>query len=400
MNKGFFQSSELASVAAESRIASCGLCGLYKHCKSPKMKPTGKNKKNILIVAEAPGEQEDKFNTQLIGKSGKRLRRTLKSLRIDLDRDCIKTNAVICRREENETPTDAMIFACRPNLIKTIKKYEPNVIILLGAVAVKSLLGILYKEDVGAISRWGGYCIPNHNPNAWIVPTFHPSYIMRKDDKVLNRIFKQHLKMAVKKAKSKPFKQIPDYKNDVEIVLNSRETISILKCIRDNKNTIAFDYECNCLKPDGEGPEIICCSVCYKNKYAIAFPWQNDVAEEMSTLLKSKIPKIGANIKFEDRWTRSILGHRVRNWYWDTMLAAHVLDNRPSVTSLTFQAFTQLGVKPYDEHIKPFLGSTKKKRFNRIKELNLKELLLYNGLDSLFTFLIAKRQIKQFENIK
>ena len=90
MNKGFFSISKLQNKQPESHITKCGLCGLYKNCISPKMPPTGKGRKKILIVAEAPGEEEDKRNTQLIGRAGKYTRRVLKTLNIDLDIDCRK----------------------------------------------------------------------------------------------------------------------------------------------------------------------------------------------------------------------------------------------------------------------------------------------------------------------
>lgn len=394
MRKGFFSSSRMRSKDVTPRVPQCGLCGLYKNCLSPKMPPTGKGKKNILMVAEAPGEQEDKQNTQLIGKAGQHFRRVLKQLGIDLDRDCIKTNAVICRREGNQTPSDEMIQACRPNLMKTIKESQPNVIILLGGVAVKSLLSVIWKESVGAIGRWGGYCIPCCNPNAWIVPTYHPSYLMRKGDKVLDRIFKKQLRLATGRIKSKPWTTISSYKDEVEVVMNSPRAAKIIREMIRRGGPVAFDYEANCLKPEGEGTEIVSCSICWRGKRTIAFPWYGEAVEATDTLLKSPLPKIASNLKFEDRWTRVKLGHPVRAWMWDTMIAAHVLDNRLGVTSLKFQAFVLLGMEPYDEHIKPFLTAKKGSRFNRIRELDLKDLLLYNGLDSLMAYKVGMKQMK------
>ena len=169
------------------------------------MPPTGKGRMKILVVAEAPGEHEDRDNTQLHkkGKSGKYTRRVLKSLGVDLDDDCIKTNAVICRPLDNKKPDDNKIAACRPNLMRTIKECEPNVILLLGEVACKSRLSEIWKDDVGKIRRWGGYCSPCREPNAWVISTFHPSYILRMgDDIFLSRMFKKHLRLAVKKSES------------------------------------------------------------------------------------------------------------------------------------------------------------------------------------------------------
>jgi len=393
MNKGFFSISKLQNKQPESHITKCGLCGLYKNCISPKMPPTGEGRKKILIVAEAPGEEEDKRNTQLIGRAGKYTRRVLKTLNIDLDIDCWKTNAVICRREGNATPEDYMIQACRPNLMKTIRKYDPNVVILLGAVACKSLLSKIWKEEVGSISRWGGYIIPCLKPNTWIVPTYHPSYLLRKNDEVLNKIFKQHIRAGIKKRKSKPWTSIPDYKKEIEVIVRPSRAAKILKEITKRGGVISFDYETNCLKPEYEGSEIVSCSVCWQGKKTISYPWHGEAIDETINLLRSLIYKIGANIKFEDRWTRAKLGFNIKKWYWDTMIASHVINNCPGITNLTFQGFVLLGVEPYDECVKPYLKASGKNHLNRIYEINLRDLLLYGGMDSNVTYKVAMKQI-------
>src|SRR3990167_7733579 len=111
MRKGFFSLSSITSPKPSSEVAKCGLCGLAKTCKSPKMPYTGEGRKKILVVAEAPGRKEDEKGTQLIGQDGQLLRQTLKQLDIDLDWDCWKTNAVICRPPNNITPKEEQIEA-------------------------------------------------------------------------------------------------------------------------------------------------------------------------------------------------------------------------------------------------------------------------------------------------
>ena len=394
MKKGFFSSSSFQTKDRIPTTARCGLCGRYKNCKSPKMPPTGRGRKKILFIAEAPGEEEDKNNIQLIGRSGQLLRRHLRKMNIDLDRDCWKTNAVICYKKDNPTPSDAIIKACRPNLMKTIKQYQPNVIVLLGKIAIKSLISVLWKEDDGIISKWAGYTIPCHNPNAWIICTYHPAYLLRKNDRVLDRFFGRHLRMTVEKSKSKPWKEIPNYESEVEIIMNPLQATKEIKMMVGKGGPAAFDYETNCLKPEGEGTKIVSCSICWRGKKTIAFPWGGEIRQAMKELLKSSLPKIASNIKFEDRWTRVKMKYPVRNWWWDTMIAAHILDNSPKVTGLKFQSFVLLGAESYNDHIAPFLKSTKGTKFNRIHEIDLRDLLLYNGLDSLLEFLVAKRQMK------
>jgi len=94
------------------------------------------------------------------------------------------------------------------------------------------------------------------------------------------------------------------------------------------------------------------------------------------------------------------MGHPVKNWLWDTMIAAHVLNNSPKVTSIKFQSFVLLGTESYDEHISSFLKPTGRSRFNRVEDIDLKDLLLYNGLDALLEFRVAQKQMKQFKNRK
>ncbi len=397
MKKGFFSSSSYRSKEKIPTKARCGTCGLYKHCKSPKMSPTGEGCKKILFIAEAPGEVEDRKNIQLVGKAGQLFRKYLRKEGIDLDRDCWKTNAIICRPINNETPDKNKIIACRPNLMNTIKQYQPNVIVLLGKVAIHSLISILWKEDEGTVSKWAGYCIPCHSPNAWIIPTYHPSFLLRTKNKALEKIFARHLKMAVEKSKTRPWKTIPSYENKIKIIMNPVEAAREIKVMMAFGSPIAFDYETNCLKPEGKGPKIYTCSICWKGKETIAFPWKREAIEATNLLLKSSIPKIASNIKFEDRWTRAKMGHPVKNWWWDTMLAAHVLNYAPGVTSLTFQSFVLLGAQVYDDSVSPFLKSVGKSRFNRIQDVDLKDVLLYNGLDSFFAYKVAMKQMKLFE---
>ncbi len=395
MRKGFFPSSKIQSKRKTGFISHCGSCGLYKYCKSPKMPPTGKGRMKILVAAEAPGEQEDIQNKQLVGRVGKYFRREfLKPLGIDLDLDCWKHNAIACRPRDNKKPDDKMIKACRPNLMKAIKKYKPNVILLMGEVACKSLLTEIWKEGIGPVSKWAGFCIPCTNPNAWIVPTFHPSYLSRQHDKILDSIFRKHLKLAISKSKSKPWKEIPNYKKQIEIIVRPSQAAKIIREMIRKGGVSAFDYEANCLKPEGDGTEIVSCSICWRGRRTISYPWEGEAIEATDEFTKSPLPKIASNLNIEDRWTRVKLGHRVRNWYLDTMVAAHVLDNRQGITGIKFQSFVHLGMPSYNEHIKSFLKSTKKNRFNRIRELDLRDELEYGGLDSFAEYWVGIKQIK------
>ncbi len=176
--------------------------------------------------------------------------------------------------------------------------------------------------------------------------------------------------------------------------MNPAKAAREIKTIMAFGGPIAFDYECNTLKSHRDGAKLVSCSICWKGKETIAYPMEREAIEATSLILKSKqIPKIGCNVKFENNWTKTHLGHNVKNWMFDTMVAAHVLDNRKGITSAKFQAFVQLGQPSYDDHIKPYLKG--KMGLNRILDLDMKDLLLYNGMDSLLEYKVAMIQMKQ-----
>lgn len=398
--QGFFNLTELAVSNTTSTIPRCGLCKLNHGCITPKMKPTGEGRKGVLIVAEAPGQTEDQKGVQLIGEAGQIFRGLLKSIGVRLDQDCWKTNCVICRPPNNKTPTENQITCCRPNLLRTIKVLKPHTVILLGMSAVKSLMPVLWKDDVGnALGKWVGWNIPSQKLNIWVCPTYHPSYLLRTKNDLLRDFMKRHLKRAFQHEK-RPWEKIPDYTKEIEVINRPSKAATAIRDMIRNWSCVVPDFETNCLKPEEEGSEIICCSFSQIGKRTIAFPWSGEAIDASVELLRSNIQKVGANIKFEDRWTRRKLGFGIRGWYWDTMIASHVLDNRAGITSVKFQSFVRLGLEGYDAHIKPYLKTKGKERINRIKELPINDLLLYNGMDSYVEWLIFQSQRKEMKRME
>jgi len=101
-------------------------------------------------------------------------------------------------------------------------------------------------------------------------------------------------------------------------------------------------------------------------------------------------------------WSLVRLKTEVANWEWDTMIASHILDNRPEVTGLKFQTYVQFGVIDYDSEISPYLksGSNDGNALNRIEELvklpsGKEKLMEYCAMDSIFEFRLAQLQIEK-----
>jgi hypothetical protein len=227
-----------------------------------------------------------------------------------------------------------------------------------------------------------------------VAATYHPSFVNNNKSPVYKVEFKKHIKEFIKRSKKRPWKTIPDYEKQIEIIFNPAQAAREIKYMNSYGGTVSFDYESNCLKPSYKGAKIYSCAICWKGEKTIAFPWKREAIDATSLLLKSSMGKIAANIKFENVWTKTMLGHWVKNWVHDTMLGAHVLNNSPKVSNLTFQSFVHLGMPCYDQFIKKYLKQTGADKLNRIKELDLKDLLLYNGLDAVLEYKLAIIQMK------
>lgn len=420
MARGFFGNALAPSRSALPLEPLCGLCQLDKKCNKPKMPVWGQGGRKILVVGEAPGEQEDLHGIPFYhgAPAGGLLHRTLTELGVDLEADCWVTNSVICRPPRNELPEKAIDY-CRPNLVKAVTNLQPEVIILLGTPAVRSLLSWLWKggvgsgeakggkgkkgdRKVGGIMRWAGWQIPSQKINAWICPTYHPSFINRavdekKNDPVPGVLFKRHLKNALKKS-GRPWLQVPDYRSQVTVEvkpdLAAKAIVALTKQALASQQPVAFDYETTTLKPEGPHAEIWTCSIS-DGATTIAYPWQGDAIRATCDFLRSPIPKIASNVKFEERWSLAQLDFGVNNWWRDTMQDAHVLDNRPEIASIKFQAFVLLGQDDWEAAVKPYLRASTPNAPNRIKDCDLRTLLVYNGMDSLLEWHVAMKQAKK-----
>ena len=140
---------------------------------------------NIMIIGEAPGQEEDLHSKPFIGRSGKLLTKLLESAGINRETDTFITNTVKCRPPENRTPLSKEINACNDFLIHQIQLVKPKILILLGAPALKTIL----KEKL-AISKvrgqWYTTDVAYMNSPLYIIPIFHPSYLLRNPSNKVN----------------------------------------------------------------------------------------------------------------------------------------------------------------------------------------------------------------------
>lgn len=410
---GFFNKEALQGPAykSEKGVLSCASCGLYKFAMNPKIKPYGEFRKGIMVVGEAPGEDEDLKGRPWQGKMGRALQHKYRQLGVDLFKDCISINAVNCRpvdgKGNNRPPSDHEVGCCRQKVLAAIKEYQPKVIILQGGSAVSSLItGHRWKGSQSGITTWRGWAIPDREFNAWVCPTFHPSFIERQEKNEAGVIWEGDLKRAFAKAEH-PLLDRTKSEGDCVIVTHDVELV-LSTLLRQPPPLLAFDIESTGLKPyNKEDHKIVSISFCgeWNKAWAIPMPTEPKHLRLLKRLLEGPdIKKIAANMKMEDNWLVTLLDINTDPWFFDTMQAAHILDNRPNINSLKFQAYVRFGTPNYDQEVSPYLKSPHPNVPNKIMEListkeGFRKLLLYNGIDSLSTFRLAMIQMKEIGGI-
>ena len=124
-----------------------------------------------MIIGEAPGFNEDQVGLPFVGRSGKLLDELLATVPI-LREDVFITNVVKCRPPDNRDPLPIEVKECEPYLKHQINLIKPKLIVALGRIAGKTLLGVdnSLKSMRGEIHNY--YDIP-------LIVTYHPAALLR-----------------------------------------------------------------------------------------------------------------------------------------------------------------------------------------------------------------------------
>ncbi|MFW5899495.1 MAG: uracil-DNA glycosylase, partial [Jiangellaceae bacterium] len=93
----------------------------------------------LMLIGEAPGEEEDLSGRPFVGRAGRLLDKILES--VDLDRDEVYiTNIVKYRPPGNRNPRPEELAASAPVLVQQIRLIRPQVIATLGNVSTQWFL--------------------------------------------------------------------------------------------------------------------------------------------------------------------------------------------------------------------------------------------------------------------
>lgn len=131
----------------------------------------------LMLIGEGPRAEEDRQGIPFVGRSGKLLDSLLRAQEFT-DKDFHICNIVKCRPPENRVPSTEEAQACKRLLSAQFTLVKPKVIVLVGATAYKYFTNL---ND--PISKVRGQWI--ENSGYYIMPTFHPAYLLRNSSKRL-----------------------------------------------------------------------------------------------------------------------------------------------------------------------------------------------------------------------
>ena len=130
---------------------------------------------NLMFVGEAPGADEDIQGIPFVGRAGQLLTKMIEAINLRRD-DVYIANVIKCRPPGNRNPEPDEIATCEPFLFQQIAAINPKVIVALGSFAAKTLL-----RSEESISRLRGRIYDFRG--AKLIPTFHPSFLLRSPDR-------------------------------------------------------------------------------------------------------------------------------------------------------------------------------------------------------------------------
>ena len=170
-----------AADAAIGKASMAELDALIKNCRKCQLCQSrtntvfgeGNPDAQLMFIGEGPGFDEDRLGRPFVGKAGQLLDKMIRAMQFTREEVYI-ANIVKCRPPDNRVPTPDEAAFCLHYLERQIELIRPSVIVLLGATAVKYLLG-----TGSGISKMRGRWLSYHNIP--VMPTFHPAFLLRQE---------------------------------------------------------------------------------------------------------------------------------------------------------------------------------------------------------------------------
>lgn len=161
--------------ALRERVAACTACELHR-TRTQTVFGVGSQQARLMVIGEAPGADEDRQGEPFVGRAGQLLNAMLRAIGLERGEVYI-ANVLKCRPPQNRNPSLDEAAACEGFLRRQIELIGPRLILLVGGIAARNLLGTDTPVGRlrGTVHRYGAAGIP-------VLVTYHPAYLLRQPE--------------------------------------------------------------------------------------------------------------------------------------------------------------------------------------------------------------------------
>ena len=163
----------------EEEAKQCKKCKLCQN-RNNVVFGTGNKQADLMFIGEGPGADEDMQGVPFVGKAGKLMNMAFEAIGLNRDEVYI-ANIVKCRPPSNRNPQDDEAMACLNYLRNQVILVKPKIIVLLGSVALKNILG----KEYGITASRGKWV---EKKGILYMPTWHPAALLRDETKKIDFI--------------------------------------------------------------------------------------------------------------------------------------------------------------------------------------------------------------------
>ena len=368
--------------------------GMNPRARHPEMRPDGPEHPLVYVLTDAPGAKDDIQGQPLVGNAGQLLRHTIPHWAL---RETTFDHVVRTRTPDGRVPWRSEIECFRTTVEASIEKAKPRVILGVGALPLRWMLGL--KEIKGV--RGKKYPVRVGKHVCWFVPTVHPAFILRiqdeREDKVPGKewlkFWKQDINNAYDLAEDN---KRPTLADPEEAKAGTKHCLT-LEAIREaiqhllTCKAVGFDTESHNFRPYNEDSKLL--TIAFSDgDVSFAIPidhsghnWgvqRKTVISLIRELFEAKsVVKVAHHIPHDLEWILYHFGSTVLEGnYGCSLQAAFVLDPGPPGRGSAGHGLDDLCLEYFGLPLKQLTAGAK--WVKRLQEKPVADVLDYNALDA------------------
>jgi DNA polymerase I-like protein with 3'-5' exonuclease and polymerase domains/uracil-DNA glycosylase len=385
----------------------CTVCPRHadeKTLYTPKMGATGSDHPLVYMLGSSPSLKDDSNGEHFSDKAGGVIYQQFDPTFWKRQVRCNYITQCMTPDDQIGGPGAVAIECCRGRIVTDIEQTKPLVIVGVGDDVLDWATG-LGRNTMAFRGTFIPIKIGKHT--CWFYPVLFPNFVYKKTyglseyELTLQHDIDNLMNWLEGDEQEAPRVHPGPYDEGIEYIFGNEA--GDLQRLEDALNKLAqsdsaIDIETNGLKPvDLKDPKILTCAI-GTYEHTIAFPidhpdgWSTDKQRKRVWLLLGQFlvnsrEKIAHNLAFELLWFCWFFGHAVmRQSDWaDTMAMWHTLDEREGTKALEAQTVVHFGFNLKAQ------SRVDVSRPEWWKHYSLQEVLRYNGMDTKWSELLARK---------